>query len=91
MPGNRGFTLRCVLQAVDPGPDTVVFTFRYPKYFQASADILAPDAVFQDVVSMAILNEDRNGPDEIRAVYTLVNNTNGTRVVRRGGTHTIAL
>jgi hypothetical protein len=91
VPGNPGFTLRCVLEGVDVGPDAVIFTFPLSRTFTTPLDILDADDIFRSTVSVDILDEDANGPDEIRAVFTLVNNSTGQRVVRRSATENIVL
>jgi len=83
IPGNPGFTLRCVLEGVDVGPDPVIFTFPLSRTFNNPVNILDADDIFTSTVSTDILDEDANGADEIRAVFTLVNNSNGQRVRRR--------
>ena len=91
IPGNPGFTLRCVLEGVDRGPDAVLFTFPRRRTFTTALDILNADHVFTEQVSEDILNEDTTGADEIRSVFTLVNNSTGRSVVRRNATVTIVL
>lgn len=82
VPGNLGFTLKCVLRAVDPGPDAVIFTFPFVRTFNNPLDILDAEDIFTSNVSEEILDEDANRPDEIRARFTLMNNSNGQRVTR---------
>jgi hypothetical protein len=82
-PFHPGFTLRCVLLGIDPGPDTVIFSYPRVKTFNNITDIISVDQVFTDVLSFNILNEDANGADEIRAQFTLVDNSNGQREIRR--------
>ena len=91
VPGNPGFTLRCVLEGVDVGPDRVLFTFPLSRTFKNVLNILDADDIFTSSVSTDVLDEDANGNDEVRAVFTLVNNSNGQRVRRKSGTVTIAL
>lgn len=92
-PGNPGYTLRCVLEANDPGSDSdeVRFTFPFPASFNNPLKILDADDIFRDTVGVAILNEDVNGADEIRARFTLVNNSTGQSVIRRSPSVTIVL
>ena len=93
VPFNPGYTLRCVLEAQDPGSnsDEVRFTFPFPASFNTPLKILDSDDIFRDTVGVAVLNEDVNGADEIRARFTLVNNSTGQRVIRRSSTQTIVL
>lgn len=91
LPGNPGFTLRCFLEGVDVGPDPAIFTFPLSRTFSNPLNVLDADDIFRSTVSTDILDEDSNGADEIRAVFTLVNNSNGQRLRKRSGTHTISL
>lgn len=93
IPGNPGFTLRCVLEADDPGTasDEVLFTFPFSRTFNNPLNILDADDIFTSTVSVDILDEDANGADEIRARFTLVNNSTGQRVIRRSPRVTIVL
>jgi hypothetical protein len=91
MPGNPGFTLRCVLVGEDPGPDPVIFTYPFSRTFKDVLAILDADDIFRQDVSVDILDEDAGGVDEIRAMFTLVNNSNGQTVRRRSPKVTIAL
>lgn len=91
IPGNPGFTLRCTLEGVDVGPDSVLFTFPLSRTFNNPLNILDADDIFRSTVSTDILNEDVNGADEIRAVFTLVNNSTGQSVRRNSATHQIVL
>lgn len=93
VPFNPGFTLSCVLEANDPGSDSdeVRFTFPFPVTFNNPLKILDSDDIFRDTVGEAILNEDVRGADEIRARFTLVNNSTGQRVIRRSPSVTIVL
>jgi hypothetical protein len=90
-PFNRGFTLRCVLLAGDPGPDPVIFTFPLVRTFRNVADILDADDLFREELSEELLDEDARGADEIKAMFTLVNNDNGQSVRRRSPRVTIVL
>ncbi len=85
IPGNPGFTLRCVLIADDPGElsDEVLFTFPLSRTFNNPLNLINADNVFTSTVSIDLLNEDTNGADEIRARFTLINNSTGQRVIRR--------
>jgi hypothetical protein len=91
VPGNPGFTLTCVLEGVDRGPDTVLFTFPTSRTFLNLLDIGDVDEVFTGTVSSAILNEDGQEADEIRAVFTLVNNSTGISVIRRSANVQVVL
>jgi len=82
VPGNPGFTLKCVLRAQDPGPDAILFTFPFVRTFNNPLNILDADDIFTSTVSEEILNEDTNGADEIRARFTLVNNSNGQSLIK---------
>lgn len=90
---NAGYTLTCVLEANDPGrsSDEVRFTFPFPATFNNPLKILDADDIFRDTVGVAILNEDVNGSDEIRARFTLVNNSTGQSVIRRSPSVSIVL
>ena len=85
IPGNSGFTLRCVLIADDPGElsDEVLFTFPLSRIFNNPLNLINADNVFTTTASIDLLNEDTNGADEIRARFTLINNLTGQRVIRR--------
>jgi hypothetical protein len=93
VPLNPGYTLSCVLEANDPGSDSdeVRFTFPLPVTFDNPLKILDSDDIFRATVGTQILNEDANGADEIRARFTLVNNSTGRRVIRRSASVTIVL
>ena len=91
IPGNPGFTLRCKLEGVDVGPDTDLFTFPLSRTFNNILNLLDANDIFRSTVSEDILNEDVNGADEIRAVFTLVNNSTGQSVRKRSATHQIVL
>lgn len=92
-PGNPGYTLRCVLEANDPGTDSDEnrFTFPFPVTFDNPGKILDADDIFTATVGNAILNEDVSGADEIRAKFTLVNNSTGQSVTRKSSSVTIVL
>lgn len=82
-PFHPGFTLRCILLGIDPGPDPVIFNYPRVKVFNNITGIISIDQVFTEVLSLEILNEDTTGADEIRAQFTLVDNSNGQSVIRR--------
>ena len=83
IPGNPGFTLSCILEGSDVGPDPALFTYTPRKTFNNLVDAIKTDHVFTDIVNAAILNEDARGADEIRAVFTLVNEANGQSIRKR--------
>ena len=84
IPGNPGFTLRCVLEADDPGSSSDEVLFTYPLVIPINAlALIGTDHVFRSTVSVDILDEDANGADEIRARFRLSNNSNGQKVTRR--------
>jgi hypothetical protein len=91
-PWHGGFTLKCVLVGDDPGsPDPVIFTFPMVRRFRNILDILNADDLFKQTLSSEIINEDVNGTDEIRAVFTLVDESSGKSVVKRSNQVEIAL
>ncbi len=90
-PFHPGFRLRCVLEAVDPGPDPVIFSYPRSKTFHGPLDVFQLDQVFTADLSLDLLNEDVNGADEIRARFTLVDLSNGNNVIRRSSTLSLAL
>ena len=83
IPGNPGFRLTCFLEAVDRGPDALSLRIRVG--LSTALDLLNADHVFREQLSEDILNED-TGEDDIRAVFTLVNNSTGRSVIRRSPT-----
>lgn len=82
IPGNPGFRLTCFLEAVDRGPDRPIFTYPRSRTFFTALDLLNADHVFTEALSEDLLDED-TGEDDIRAVFTLVNNSTGRSVIRR--------
>jgi hypothetical protein len=52
------------------------------RTFTNPLNILDADDIFTSTVSEEILNEDANGADEIRARFTLVNNSNGQSLTK---------
>lgn len=85
IPGNPGFRLSCFLEAVDRGPDRPIYTYPRSKTYFTVADLLNFDHVFTEELSEDRLDED-NGEDDIRAVFTLVNNSTGRSVIRKSPT-----
>ena len=86
--GHRGYTLSCYLEGVDvpPNPNDHLHTFTPTKRFRNVLDLADMDHVFRDELSRRVLNEDAGSNDEIRAVFTLVNNSTGETVRRRSVT-----
>ncbi len=81
-PFHPGFRLTCVLEAADPGPDPVIFTYPRTKTFRGLLEVFQFDQVFEEELSLDLLNEDVSGFDEIRARFTLVDRSNGRSVTR---------
>jgi hypothetical protein len=87
-PTFRGFTLTCYLEGVDvsPNPHDHLHTFDSTKSFKGGLDLGDMDHVFRDELSRQVLNEDAGSNDEIRAVFTLINNSTGETVKKRSVT-----
>jgi hypothetical protein len=85
--GFGGYTLTCYLEGVDANPNDHIHTFTHQdKNWRGAGDLIDMDHVFRDQVSRLVLNEDAGSNDEIRAVFTLVNNSTGETVRRRSVT-----
>lgn len=86
--GFRGYTLTCYLEGVDvpPNPHDHLHTFDSQKNWRGAGDLIDMDHVFRDELSRQVLNEDAGSNDEIRAVFTLVNNSTGETVRKRSVT-----
>ena len=86
--GFRGYTLSCHLEGVDvpPNPNDHLYTFLPNKTWNGVGDLLDMDHVFRAELNRSILNEDAGSNDEIRAVFTLVNNSTGETRRRRSVT-----
>jgi hypothetical protein len=84
IPNAPGFTLSCRLRGGDPGPDPLIFTYPRSKTFTNLLDLINTDHVFRETLSMELLDEDTTGDgiDEIKAVFTLVNNSTGASMNR---------
>jgi hypothetical protein len=81
-PFHPGFRLSCVLVGVDVGPDDTLFNYG-DRFFHNIGQIVGLNQVFEESLSEVVLNEDVSGVDEIRAEFTLIDRSNGQRVVRR--------
>ncbi|VVN23251.1 hypothetical protein PS639_04402 [Pseudomonas fluorescens] len=91
-PLHPGFRLRCVLVGDDPGPtDPVIFTYPRSMTFRNIVNMLNVNQVFTEILGADLLNEDVNGLDEIRAIFTLTDLSNGQSVIRRSPRVQIAL
>jgi hypothetical protein len=85
------YTLSCYLEGVDyNNPNDDVYTFTPPRTFSNPLE-LDMDHVFRAEVSTVRLNEDLNSGDEIRAVFTLVNNDTSGHVIKKSSTHVIEI
>lgn len=82
-PWHPGFRLSCVLEAEDPGPNPVLYTYPRRKTFRGVIDVTQMEQMFEVVIDLDILNEDIGGPDEVRAKFTLEDRSNGRSVTRR--------
>ena len=80
-PFHPGFRLRCVLQAVDPGVTTTIFTYPRSIRIQGIGGVLNLTPQFVETIGADLLNEDANGNDEIRARFTLVDLSNSASVI----------
>lgn len=86
--GFRGYSLTCYLEGVDvpPNPHDHLYTFAPPKHFASVLDLADMAHVFRAELNRQILNEDAGSNDEIRAVFTLINNSTGEDVSKRSVT-----
>lgn len=90
-PFHPGFRLTCVLEADDPGTNSVIFTYPRVKTFRGLIEVFQLDQVFEAELSLDLLNEDVRGSDEIKARFTIVDRSNGRSVIRKSSKVVLSL